>query len=348
MRRLFTLLIGASLGVGGCAEPREAALGEGGSNFSESTNISPLDPQPLEQAETIVVSVATDLEGFSALYLADLFGEFEKENLFIEYVTLPSGEALPALALGQVDVSAVGIAATLFNIVAEGAEVRLVFPGPSSSEGDGLWMSTSWLEGATESTVPKIASSQGAALLAVVPIFEWAENRGIDPDAIEIGRLPIAELASALEAGVIDGAWLNSPAHLPFLTGGSAQLVAEYSERQTALGFAFGPRLLTEERDVGLAFTRALLRTQNLWLIPGYKGNPELVAILAERLGKSSDELLLTPELDFLTRFDTRLFDGAQVIWAEDEQGIFSESPLRPEQYLDSSFMTQLYGETLD
>jgi ABC-type amino acid transport substrate-binding protein len=348
MRKIFVLVIGVTLAVLGCAESTESVVDEGTPDFSDDMTMSPLDPQPLEQPEKIVVSVAADLEGFSALYLADLYGEFEKENLFIDYVTLPSGEALPALALGQVDVSAVGIAATFFNIVAEGAELRLVFPGPSSSEGDGLWMSTQWLETRADNVAPKIASSQGSALLAVVPIYEWAESQGIEAESIEIGRLPIGELASALDAGVIDGAWLNSPAHLPFLTSGSAQLVAEYSDGETALGFAFGPRLLTQEPEVGLAFTRALLRTQNLWLIPGYKGDPDITSTLAGRLGKSPDEFALTPELDFLTSFDTSLFDAAQSIWSEDEQSTVSKSSLKPEEYLDLRFMSQLGIQTAD
>lgn len=303
---------------------------------------SPLDPRPLASPETLVVSTAGDFEVFSALYAADILGEFEKENLAIEYVTLPSPEALPALALGQVDVSAVGVSSNFFNAVAEGAPIKMVFPGPSSSEGDGLWVRTAWLEAESTASDITVANSQGGATLGAVPILDWASERGLDSSMVTFERLPIGELAGALDMGLVDAAWLNSPAHLPFLQDGSAQLVAEYSDGQTAVAYAFGSRLLVEQPEVGLAFVRALLRAQMNWLAPGYKAKEDVVEALAERLGESVEELRQTGELEFLTEFDTSLFDRGQERWLAVGDILAFDSPLAPELYIDTQWIAEL------
>jgi NitT/TauT family transport system substrate-binding protein len=337
--KVISAVVGLTVLVSGCAaeepEPEEISP-----TVVESRELSnPLDPQPLPERTTLVVSAVANLEVFTPLYVADVFGEFEKENIEIEIALLPATEAVPALALGQVDVSAVGITPTLFNLVSEGVDIRIVYPGPSSAEGDGLWMSTEWLD--TESmdgTIPRIVTPTGPGLLDV-PVYAWLENQGYSREDIVLEHLPLSEIATALDQGIYDGAWLHSPTFLPFAENRSASLVSEYPDGQTGIGYAFGPRLLAEEPEVGEAFLRALLRAQVTYLAPGYKSDSQLMGALAQVLDRTPEQLQQTAELTFLTEFDTTLYDQGQEVWLALGDILNYDRPLPASAFIDTGIL---------
>jgi NitT/TauT family transport system substrate-binding protein len=307
----------------------------------EQLETTSLDPRPLTESTVLKVSSAGNFEFLTALYLADEFGEFAKENIVIEYVSLPSGSAIPALALGQVDVSAVGVTATLFNNIAEGAEVKLVLSGPLSPEGDGLWI-RSEVEPSQLPSKLRIGGSQGAGWLGIVPVEKYLKEQNLTLADVVFQQLPIGDLATALDLGAVDAAWLNSPAHEPFLESGKARLVASYSGAVSGTAFAFGPRLLEKEPSVGQAFVRALMRTMSQHLAPGYKGNPETVAAIAQKLGISEELLRGFPELNFGTTYNTDLAIAAQRLWIE-LGGITSfNSPLPANSFVDNQFFNSI------
>lgn len=308
---------------------------------SQQLETSTLDPRPLEESTVLKVSSAGNFEFLSALYLADELGEFEKENIVIEYVTLPSVDAIPALALGQVDVSAIGVAATLFNNIAEGADVKLVFSGPQPLAYDGLWLRSDFDPVKSPSKM-RIGNSQGAAWLGIVPVAKYLKEQNLLLAEVEFQQLPIGDLATALDLGAVDAAWLNSPAHVPFVESGTAQLVASYEGDVSGTAFAFGPRLLGQEPEVGQAFIRALMRTILEQLGPGYKDNPNTVQLLAERLGISQEQLTSLPELIFGTTYNSELAVEAQLLWLE-LGGILSyESPLLEDSFVDNRFINSI------
>jgi len=299
---------------------------------------SSLEPRALPEKTVLKVSSAGSFEFMTALFVAEATGELEKENIAIEYVTLPSADAIPALGLGQVDVSAVGIGATLFNAVADGADVRLVFPGPSSPNGDGLWVSSAYLDEPNKKGAIRIANSQGRAGLGVVPMKRYLDEIGVKLDDVDFQTLPIADLATALELGSVDAAWLNSPAHLPFEEQGTATRMASYQGSEVATGYAFGPRLLREEPEVGQAFIRALMRTIQTHLTAGYKSNPEIVAALAKSLGLSESQIAGGNELEFAFEFEPTLQTAAQEIWIGFGDIVSYDEPLAPDAYIDTRF----------
>ena len=299
-------------------------------------------PMKLPNKTVLKVSSAGNFEFLTALYVADALGEMEKENIFIEYVTLPSQDAIPALALGQVDVSAIGISATLFNAVADGADVRLVFPGPSSPNGDGLWVSNEFLKNPNNVTPLRIASSQGPAWLGVVPIERYLESIGMDWNDVEFQKLPISELGTALELGSVDAAWLNSPAHVTFEEQGSATLVSQYDQKEVATGFAFGTKLLRSNPEVGQAFIRAMIRTVQTHLGAGYKSNPEVTTALAKFLKTSDSELSGGDELRFYFELDSTLQTNAQQTWINFGDILSYNVPLSPEEYTDLRFVRSI------
>lgn len=313
------------------------------SNSSQDSGLSitSLDPAPLPELTNLKVSSAGAFEFMTAVYLADSLGEFEKENISIEYVNLVAQDAIPALALDQVDVSGIGITAPFFNAVAEGAEVRVVLPGPSAPLGDGLWVRKDYLAAANfESMV--IGTGQGKAWPGIVPVTKYLEATGILLDKVEFQQLPIGELATALESGAVDAAWLNSPANLIFEKSGTAQKVTGYSTSEVGSGFAFGPRLLSKEPQVGQAFVRAVMRTISSYLVPGYKSNKIVAEALSEKLGLTLEQISTTGELTFSADFKPDLFTEAQSVWIEFGDILSFETPLAPEEYFDGKFVESI------
>lgn len=330
-KKLSIVLILALL-ASGCATTVEKTENE--SALTQSSVV----PMKLPNKTVLKVSSAGNFEFMTALYVADALGELEKENIYIEYVTLPSQDAIPALALGQVDVSVIGISATLFNAVADGADVRLVFPGPSSPNGDGLWVSNEFLAKPNNVEPIRIANSQGPAWLGIVPVGRYLESMGMDWNDVEFQKLPISELGTALELGSVDAAWLNSPAHLTFKEQGSASLLAQYSQKEVATGYAFGPRLLRNNPEIGQAFIRALIRTIQTHLGAGYKANKDITTALANSLNLSDSQLSGGDELGFSLELDTTLQTNAQQIWIDLGDILSYNEPLPPEDYIDLRF----------
>jgi NitT/TauT family transport system substrate-binding protein len=336
VKKTITLFLAASLVLlNGCTS---------GSSEPGATSNQPilaqtsLEPKPLDELRVLKVSSGGTYEFLTALIVADELGEFEKENISIEYVTLPSQDALPALALGQLDVSAVGVAAPFFNSVSEGAEIRLVYPGPSTPNGDGLWVRKDFLQSGNLDSIV-IASSQGIAWLGVSPVKEYLEDRGFQWSSVKFQKLPLGELATALELGTVDAAWLNSPAHIPFETSGVAEKVAGYASSEIATGYAFGPNLLDQDPVVGQAFIRALLRTVRTHLSGDYKSNEELVRVLSERLGVNQEALASSGNLLFGEYLDSKLLTNAQAIWIEFGGIVSYSAPLEPDDYIDQSYV---------
>lgn len=306
---------------------------------------SSLEPQALPAKTVLKVSSVASGEFMTALYVAEALGELEKENLAVEYVMLPSQDAIPALGLGQLDVSVIGITAPFFNAVAEGADVQLVFPGPSNPNGDGLWATDTFLEKSKQTGTIQIATSQGAAWLGVVPVKKYLEGAGLNWDDVEFQKLPNADVATALELGTVDAAWLNSPAHVSIEEQGTASLVARYQDSEVGTGFVFGPRLLRTNPEVGQAFIRALMRTVHTHLRSGYKSNPIVVTALAKNLGITEAQVMGGRELKFSFELNPTLQTSGQEIWIDLGDILSYDKPLAPDAYIDTRFTQSITVE---
>ncbi len=309
-----------------------------------------LEPQPLENPVTLKVSIATTNEGFAALKVADVAGEFAKENITIEYVALPSTEAIPALASGLVDVSAFGITVPFFNAVAGGAEVKMVYAGADNSVASGLYVKSDIADQGPAALKGKsIGLSQGWGQMASVIIEEYLATGGLTLDDLEVAVIPIEDIVLSLDSGVIDMAHFGPPSSLLFEENGKAKRVAGYEKGIRNLGYAFGPRLLKDEPEVGQAFIRALMRTTANYLNGDYKADPEKLAIFAEAIGVSEEDALLTESVDFTTFSQTEIENGAfdfyrkvQDLWIRLGDLMTYEVPLEPSDYADWSFVQRI------
>jgi NitT/TauT family transport system substrate-binding protein len=75
---------------------------------------------------TVRVGILTSTTD-APLWIADQYGYFKDEGLSVQFLTFNSGEAMIApLSTGQLEVGGGSAAASLYNAVARGADVRLV------------------------------------------------------------------------------------------------------------------------------------------------------------------------------------------------------------------------------
>lgn len=343
-RRVVNILaafLAVSFVLSGCSSDTELNQGE----LSGS-----LEPQPLENPVTLKVSIATNNEGFAALKVADVAGEFAKENITIEYVALPSTEAIPALASGLVDVSAFGITVPFFNAIAGGAKVKMVYAGADNAEASGLFVKSEIADQGAAALKGKIIGlSQGWGQMATVIIEEYLATGGLTLDDLEVAVIPIEDIALSLDSGVIDMAHFGPPNSLLFLENGKAKKVIGYDKGIRNLGYAFGPRLLEEEPEIGQAFIRALMRTTENYLYGDYKADPEKLAIFAEAIGVTEEDALLTESVDFTTFSQSEIDNGAfdfyrkvQELWIRLGDLMTYEEPLTPTEYADWSFVQRI------
>jgi ABC-type nitrate/sulfonate/bicarbonate transport system substrate-binding protein len=181
--------------------------------------------------------------------------------------------------------------------------------------------------------------------MGVVPVGRYLESLGLTWDDVEFTKLPISDLATALELGSVDAAWLNSPAHLPFEEQGTATLVAQYNETEVATGIAFGPRLLRNNPEIGQGFIRAIIRTIQTHLGEGYKSNTKVALALAKSLKISESQVASSNELKFLFELDPTLQTKAQELWVNFGDILSYTKPLDPEEYLDPRFTRSIVLE---
>lgn len=309
-----------------------------------------LEPQPLENPVTLTVSIATPNESYNALRLANYLGEFEKENITLEFVTIPSTESMPALATGTIDVAAMGMTVPFFNAVAGGADIRLVMVGSESTTAGGVYVRSDLADIGPEALKGKILGlSQGWGQTSAVVLEEYLNSGGIAIEDVEIATIPIEDLAISLDSGVIDYTILAPPAANLFQKNGKAKLVARFENGERTAGYAFGKRLLVDEPEVGQAFIRALMRTTNTYLTGDYKSNPETLAALAAANGVAEADLLLTESVSFYIYTQSEINSGAFEIYTKAQDlwlraGLLTyEKLLTPSEYADWSFVQRIF-----
>jgi NitT/TauT family transport system substrate-binding protein len=308
-----------------------------------------LEPQPLATPVTLKVSVASPNETYSAVRLANLLGEFEKENITIEFVTIPSTESMPALASGIIDVAAFGVTVPFFNAVAGGADIRMVMVGSESSAASGVYVRSDIADlGAAALEGKTLGLSLGWGQTSAVPLEEYLQSADLTIDDVEVATIPLEELAVSLDSGVIDLSILAPPASLLFEKNGNAKRVAGFENGERTAGYAFGKRLLTDEPEVGQAFIRAIIRTIDTYLVGDYKANAETRALLAEANAVTEDDLLLTESVSFSYFSQSDIDSGAFEIYTRAQDlwlraGLLSyEELLEPSDYADWSFVQRI------
>jgi NitT/TauT family transport system substrate-binding protein len=310
------------------------------------------EPRPLAEPVTLRVAVDDRSEALAPLLVADALGELEAENLAVEIVDLDQRDAYAAMARGEVDVVVGGVDAAFYDAVAQGLDARLVLGGQvarSPSDLDtpqaGLWLRAdlissrgSWSNVRGHTVL--VPGGHGAA--ATYPVETVLGQHELDVNVVSFVDASSTDAAARLSAAEVGAAWLTEPAASRAARDDALRLVATLPGSETIDGTVFSPRLLGPDRDAGLAYARAILRTINTHLADGYTG--EALEAVAEALEVPEDEVAAgsPPLFDWEVRAGTttRLQEAFLHTGA-----VAYEQPLPEDRLVDRSVVAEVVGE---
>lgn len=178
----------------------------------------------------------------------------------------------------------------------------------------------------------------GKGSVIAYPMDSSLKKHGGGLDRISFQQLGSADVLTALRNGGVDSAWLLDPVwrkvdgdkRYAFLGG------------QPAGELLFGPKLLTEDPDAGVAFLRAYIRTVNTYFAGDYKSDPAFVTELAKLMKIDEATLLSTPSL----RMDWEIRKGTtdRLQQAYTDAGVSEGRPPIPEE---KAVDRAMYGEAV-
>jgi NitT/TauT family transport system substrate-binding protein len=344
----IVVLIAVALVVAGCGSDGGDNAGAPSADSQTTEGASPFNPVPLPEETSVTVAIPAPVEPMSALLLADHFGEFEKENLDVEIVSVPSTDSLPQLASGELDFAMTSFQVSLLNAIDQGFEIKMIAPLMSGIGGnqEGLYIRNELVDGAPENLEGKtfgfsITPFAGGA--PVLAIGDYLDEGGVGIDEVEGAQVSNDARLASLESGDVDGIWMIAP--VPPEIDDTATRVATYGEAGSLAGVLAGPAMLDGDAAVPQAFLRALARTTDTYLQGEYFSDPEVVRAMSEITGApetafvAGQEYVWSPTLD-LPPGDA--VDRMQEYLLQRGDLLTFDEPMPYEQLVDASFVDSL------
>ncbi|MEV0126172.1 ABC transporter substrate-binding protein [Streptomyces sp. NPDC050703] len=259
-------------------------------------------PEPLGERRGLTIATGT----LSAEYVAPLRvavdkGEFEKEGLDVELKVLPTPDALPLLARGDIDAQWAAPEAAVLNGITSGFDIKWTAgnfsPDPRSKSG--LWVRLR--KGESPDRVPMAGRSLGTMIgkgsVIAYPMDKALKKHGGGLDEIRFQQLGSADVLTALENGGTDAAWLLDPVWRKVDGDRKYAFLGGQPLGEPLGGLLFGPNLLKEDPEAGVALLRAYIRTVNTYFAGDYKADESFARDLAHLLDTDEEVLLSTPSL---------------------------------------------------
>ncbi|MFJ9375847.1 ABC transporter substrate-binding protein [Streptomyces sp. NPDC101455] len=264
----------------------------------------PLAPSPQPLAKTRRLTIATGT--LSAEYVAPLEvavdkGEFKKEGLDVTLKVLPTPDALPLLAKGDIDAMWAAPEAAVMNGVKGGFDIKWVAgnfsPDPKSKSG--LWVKLKKGEAAADVRMAgrRMGTMIGKGSVIAYPMEKALATHGGGLDKIQYQQLGSADVLTALQNGGVDSAWLLDPVWRKVDDNPRYAFLGGQPPGEPLGGMLYGPSLLSDDVDAGVALLRAYIRTVNTYFADDYKADPSFVAYLAKLLKTDEAVLKSTPSL---------------------------------------------------
>ena len=311
-----------------------------------------LAPQPLAETAHLKVGIAANVEVFAPLLLANAMGEFEKENIEVEiFNTLPA-DVLLMLSTGDADAAVFAVDAGIFNAVNSGIDIRWVsgiLEVPDDTN-EGFIVSTELLGdqdpaefdfstlAGTTIAVPRaeLASAQMHDLLTAL------DKGGLTLDDVTLLPSSNPDHVTAIENGAAQA--INAevdPFASQIINDGAGVLVQPLMDDIATGGYFLSGSLVDDDPEVAAAFMRAMVRTQQTYLQPGYHDDTEVVDTLAGILGTEADAIAGAPEKLFRWTIPAGSFETLQDMFLELGVLDYTE-PLDPSSVVDTSLVDPL------
>jgi len=301
-------------------------------------------PHPLPQREKVIIGMPGNLKQNATVLIAKAMGEFEKENLDVEYSIQRPTDSMVLLGTGRIDAVVSQASAAFFNGAASGIVMKQVAPIGFLGPKNGFWVSRAWLKDRPWNPAllkgQAVVSTGGNGTVALHALRMELEKAGLTVNDITWKQMSPGDMVVALENGGINVALLLDPAWLK-VDQSKAVLAFPYPAEVTG-GYFFGPNLLVKKRAVGEAFMRAMVRTQRTYLQGDYGKNPRVVAAMAKELQLTEDQvrasvnsIIFPPDLPMPKDFA----DMIQNTFLSVPGLLNYTKPLPDEQVMDRSFL---------
>ncbi|WPO71539.1 ABC transporter substrate-binding protein [Streptomyces sp. KN37] len=304
-------------------------------------------PKPLPEERRLTIATGTlSAEYVAPLQMAVDKGEFEKEGLDVELKVLPTPDALPLLAKGDLDAQWAAPEAAVMNGITSGFDIKWTAgnfsPDPRSKSG--LWVKLK--KGESAAHVPmagrKVGTMIGKGSVIAYPMNKALKKHGGGLDEIRFQQLGSADVLTALRQGGTDSAWLLDPVWRKVDGDKRYAFLGGQPQGEPLGGLLFGPNLLKKDPDAGVALLRAYIRTVNTYFAGDYKADKAFAGELAELLKTDEDVLLATPSLrmDWEIRAGTtdRLQDAYRA------EGVSEGDKVPEEQVVDRELYEEAVG----
>lgn len=315
-------------------------------------------PQPLAERQKIVISSSFRLEFNSPLLLAISQGEFEKENIEVEFINLSYSDSVPQLASGDIDMAVGGIELALFNAGNLDLPVRVTlgnyyppFAGNYDEPQTGLWCRRDAFSNPDdpdllETANVKWSSSVGKGSVSVYySIAEIERRTGQDLDITNtvIEAIPNADALTALQNNAVQCAVLLDPFWLEVADDPAYFQAASQTPGEPLGQYSFGKRLL-ENRELGVAVARAFIRSVNTYFQGDYHSDDEVMNLISTEIDRPVDALRLVPSLvmDWEVRSGTT--DRVQQLFIDSGTITDFTTPVPEEKLVDRSFYLEAIG----
>lgn len=304
-------------------------------------------PQPLPETRRLTIATGT----LSAEYVAPLQvaldkGEFKKEGLDVELKVLPTPDALPLLAKGDIDALWAAPEAAVMNGVKGGFDIKWVAgnfsPDPRSKSG--LWVRLKEGESASRVAMAgrRLGTMIGKGSVIAYPMEKALEQHGGGLADIQYQQLGSADVLTALQNGGVDSAWLLDPVWRKVDGKRGYAFLGGQPPGEPLGGMLYGRTLLHDDVDAGVALLRAYIRTVNSYFTSDYKQDATFVTYLAKLLKSEASILKSTPPL----RMDWEIRSGTttRLQSAYATQGVAEGNPLPESRTVNRTLYEEAVG----
>ncbi|MGW2590415.1 ABC transporter substrate-binding protein [Streptomyces sp. NPDC001515] len=303
--------------------------------------------RPLAKKRRITVATGTlSAEYVAPLQIAVAKGEFAKEGLDVELKVLPTPDALPLLAKGDVDAQWAAPEAAVMNGINGGFAITWVAgnfsPDPDSRSG--LWVRLKDGESADRVDMAgrKLGTMIGKGSVIAYAMDTSLKKHGGGLDRISFQQLGSADVLTALRGGGVDAAWLLDPVWRKVDGDRRYAFLGGQPLGEPLGGLLFGPNLLHKDPDAGVAFLRAYIRTVNTYFAGDYKSSPAFVSELARLMKIDEATLRSTPSLRMDWEIRKGTTDRLQRAYAD--AGVFEGAPVPEDKAVNRSLYEEAVG----
>ena len=346
----------SSVGTEGCGEESVTPVGDRSSGRAVARcEAGYPKAQPLSELTSVSVVTRWKAEFVAPILVGIEFGEFAAENLEIEFVDLGFADSLAELDSCNLDFGVGGTEAALHNAINNDVDVKMIlgnyYPpdaGDLSIDQTGLWARRDAFSDPdnpdlAELSGQKIASAVGLGSVISYPIGASLKASGVSLLDMTVEKIGSSDMVLALENDAVQAAWLLDPHWLAAANNPDLVMVATQTPGEALGGIYVGPCLRGDNRDVGLAFARAYIRTINTHLNGAYQSSPEVVAALVNQSGYPEGAFTGTGELIFDWELKQGTSTDAQGFYIEYDSVEYSE-PISEDDVYDRSIYLDVIG----